>query len=274
MYAEVMTSRVDLYNSAYDKFAARVQERVRAETYGEDVGQSSWMTADELRHFARQLRLKATSHVLEIGSGSGGPALWLAKSVGCRVTGLDVNKFGIRNSNQLARELKLQNLARFQLTDASRTLPFPSDTFEAVFSNDAMCHISGRAAVLDEWFRVLKPGGRMLFTDAMVITGLVSHEEIATRSSIGRYFYLPPGENERLIEAAGFVSLRREDLTANAAAVSKRWRDARARRRNDLLKIEGRKNFEGLQKFLACVHLLSQEQRVSRFMYVARKPAN
>src|SRR5262249_3515291 len=161
---------------------------VRVETYGEDVGQSSWMTADELRHFVRRLRLKATSHVLEIGSGSGGPALWLAKAVGCPGTGLDVHKFGNRNSNPIARAQSLHNLARFRLADGSRTLPFPSDTVDGGFSNDAICHISGRAAVFDEWFRVLKPGGRMLFTDAMVITGLVSHEEIATRSSIGRYF--------------------------------------------------------------------------------------
>ena len=44
----------------------------------------------------------------------------------------------------------------------------------------------------------------MLYTDALVITGLVSHEEIATRSSIGTYFFLSPGENERLIRESGF----------------------------------------------------------------------
>ncbi len=46
-----MTVKVDLYNTYYDKFAADVQASVRAETYGEDIGQSSWMTAEELRYF-------------------------------------------------------------------------------------------------------------------------------------------------------------------------------------------------------------------------------
>src|SRR5947209_11363273 len=87
-----MRASVDLYNTSYDNFSARVQERVRAETYGEDIGQSSWMTTDELRHFARRLRLNRAAHVLEIGSGSGGPALFLAKLTGCRVTGLDINE--------------------------------------------------------------------------------------------------------------------------------------------------------------------------------------
>src|SRR5207253_7813940 len=45
---------------------------------------------------------------------------------------------------------------------------------------------------------------RMLFTDALVVTGILSNGEIATRSSIGPYFFLPAGENERLIETAGF----------------------------------------------------------------------
>jgi SAM-dependent methyltransferase len=265
--------RVDLYNSSYDNFSARVQEKVRSETYGEDIGQSSWMTADELRYFARRLQLKPASHVLEVGSGSGGSALFLAKLAGCRVTGLDINAFGIKNSNRLAQQQRLDDRVHFQLADASLRLPFRGRTFDAVFSNDVMCHVPDRPGVLKEWFRLLKPGGRFLFTDAMIITGMVSHEEIAVRSSIGRYFYLPDGENKRLIEDAGFVSMQSEDLTAGAATVSKRWHDARRKHRKDLVKIEGRENFEGLQKFLSCVHTLSSEHRLSRMMYLARKPA-
>ncbi|HVF26940.1 MAG TPA: hypothetical protein VM943_01790 [Pyrinomonadaceae bacterium] len=70
-----MSSSVDLYNNFYDNFSARVQEQVRAETYGEDVGQSSWMTAEELDRFIELLQLQSSSNLLEIGSGSGGPAL-------------------------------------------------------------------------------------------------------------------------------------------------------------------------------------------------------
>ena len=88
-------------------------------------------------------------------------------------------------------------------------LPFDDKTFDAVFSNDVLCHIPGRPKVLGEMFRVLKPGGRMLFSDALVVGGMLSHEEIATRSSIGFYVYSPPGENERLIEARGISPDRR-----------------------------------------------------------------
>lgn len=266
-----MATKVDLYNTYYDKFAADAQAAVRTETYGEDIGQSSWMTADELRHFIDLLKIDESSIVLEVGSGSGGPALFLAKETGCRLTGVDVNEFGIKNANDLARERGLSERAAFKQIDASKPLPFANDSFDIVFSNDVMCHLPERQSVLKEWHRVLKPGGQMLFTDALVISGIVSHEEIAKRSSIGLYFYLPPGENERMIEKAGFSIVSVEDLTPAAAEISKRWHDARERRRDAIIKIEGEENFDGLQEFLWCVHTLTKEERLSRFAYHARK---
>ncbi len=266
------TNSVDLYNNVYGDFASRAEADVRQETYGEDLGQSSWLTASEWLRFAAQLGIDARSHVLEVGSGSGGPAVYLAQQLGCRVTGVDINAHGVRNAGELAEARGVRERVAFHAIDASEPLPFEPDTFDAIISNDAMCHIRNREAVLRDWWRVLRPGGRALFTDAMVLTGIVSQEEIATRSSIGFYLFLPPGENERLIEQAGFALLGTDDVTANAAEVSLRWHDARARHRDVLETREGEANFEGLQRFLACVHALSVERRLSRFAYLMRKP--
>jgi hypothetical protein len=67
----------------------------------------------------------------------------------------------------------------------------------------------------------------VLFTDPVVVTGAVSNEELAARSSIGFFVFTSPGVNERLIAEAGFALLQREDVTENAPTVSKRWLDAR-----------------------------------------------
>lgn len=268
-----MAAPVDLYDNSYEQFSADAQRAVRAETYGEDIGQSGWMTADELRRFIVFLELKQTDDVLEIGSGSGGPALFLAKAVNCRLVGLDTNEFGVKNSIDLAHQHGFESQAEFRLADASQPLPFEPETFDAIISNDAMCHVAGRLEVLKEWRRVLKPGGRMLFTDALVITGVVSHEEIAQRSLIGFYFFVPSGENERLIREAGFELIRADDLTADAANIAKRWYDARANHRAEMIRIEGETNFAGLQNFLSCVHTLCGEGRLSRFAYLGRKQA-
>jgi SAM-dependent methyltransferase len=266
-----MKSKVDLYNTYYDKFATDAQQAVRSETYGEDIGQSSWMTADEMRHFIKLLEIDGSTNVLEVGSGSGGPALFIAENTVCHILGVDVNEFGVRNANDLAQQRFLDRRAVFQSIDAGKPLPFESDSFDVVFSNDVMCHVPDRPLVLRDWYRVLKAGGRMLFTDAMVMTGIVSHEEIAKRSSIGLYFYVPAGQNERMIEAAGFKIASVEDSTSQAAEISKRWHDARERHREAMVSLEGDENFSGLQEFLSCVHTLTSERRLSRQMYHARK---
>jgi SAM-dependent methyltransferase len=107
---------------------------------------------------------------------------------------------------------------RFEVCDLGKPLAFANETFDAVFGNDVMCHIPGRSAVLGEIHRVLKPGvGRLLFSDALIIGGILSHDEIAARSSIGYYLFSPPGENERLLREAGFTEVTVLDTTQNAS---------------------------------------------------------
>ena len=262
---------VDLYNNVYSGFGSDAEVAVRRQTYGEDIGQSSWMTASEWLGFADQLGATEASEVLEVGSGSGGPAIYLAVKRGCRVTGVDINEHGVRNAIALAADRGVADRVNFRVANASATLPFPETTFDAIVSNDAMCHIDRRLAVLREWHRVLRSGGRVLFTDAMVITGPVSHEELAIRSSIGFYLFVPPQENERLLREAGFELLGVEDLTGRAAEIARRWCEAREEHRKALITREGPENFQGLQRFLQCVHTLSTERRLSRYSYLAQK---
>jgi ubiquinone/menaquinone biosynthesis C-methylase UbiE len=267
-----MSARVDLYDSAYANYASEVYREVRMQTYGEDFGQTSWATTEESRKIPHRLALKPDSSVLELGCGSGGYALYVAETVGCRVVGLDINEPGVQNANQLATARGLGEKVHFERCDASKGLPFEDETFDAVFSNDVLCHLAGRQRVLGEMFRILKAGGRMLFSDALVVGGMLSHEEIATRSSIGFYVYSPPGENERLIARAGFRRISVTDTTDNAAQIAKQWYDAREKMTKELIAVEGDSNFEGLQRFLSCVHSLTTERRLLRYLYSANKP--
>jgi SAM-dependent methyltransferase len=161
---------------------------------------------------------------------------------------------------------------RFEVCDVSQPLPFADETFDAVFANDVVCHIPGRPSLIREMYRVLKPGvGRMLFSDALIIGGIVSHDEIATRSSIGFYLFSPPGENERLILKAGFTDLKVLDTTEHAACTAGRWYQARQKYKDRLLVAEGELKWAGLQRFLSCVQALTEERRLLRLLYQARK---
>lgn len=265
-----MPNGVDLYDGAYDKYDLDTYAQIRTETYGEDLGQTSWVTSQESEEIPVLLEIRPTSRVLEIGCGSGRYALRIAEQSRCHVVGLDLNAYGIRKANEIAGREKLDSLVRFEECDASRTLPFKDESFDAVFSNDVLCHMPARSSVLRELGRVLKPGGRLLFSDALVIGGLVTNEEVAIRSSIGTYVFSPPGTNERMIEAAGLCLVRGMDTTNNAAQIAKRWHDARQRRANEVVAVEGRANFDGLQGFLFCAYRLASERRLLRWVYVAR----
>ena len=264
-------AKVDLYNNAYAHDADRLYREIRIATYGEDFGQTSWATTEESHEIPRRLHVTPQSRVLEVGCGSGRYALYVAGSLGCQVLGLDINAAGIANCKQLADQQHLSAKVQFECCDVSAGLPAESNSFDAVFSTDVLCHIPNRAALLDEIHRVLKPGGRLLFSDALIVGGTISYDEIAARSSIGYYIFSPPGENERLIRHAGFRVLKVEDTTSNACDIAQRWREARESRKKELIDIEGEANYAGLQRFLACVQLLTGERRLLRRVYVARK---
>lgn len=126
--------------------------------------------------------------------------------------------------------------------------------------------------MFQEWRRVLRPGRCAVFTDSVVIAGPVTNDELALRSSIGLFLFVPVGVNEQLIEAAGLRLVRQEDVTANAAMVSGRWHESRESHKDALIKIEGEERFAGLQQFFGAVHRLTSERRLSRIVYLVKKP--
>jgi SAM-dependent methyltransferase len=198
----------------------------------------------------------------------GGPALYVANRAGCRVTGIDANEAGVDTAIQSATDSNQADRVTFTVANANSPLPFDDDSFEAILCIDSMNHFPDRLNVFQEWRRILRPGRRAVFTDPVVITGPVTNDELALRSSIGLFLFVPIGVNEQLIEAAGLRLVKHEDVTANAATVSGRWHESRARHKDALIKIEGEERFAGLQQFFAAVHRLTTERRLSRIVYL------
>lgn len=107
-----------------------------------------------------------TTRVLDIGSGYGGAARFLARESGCHVSALNLSDVENKAARRLNKEQGLDQ--RIEVIDGSfQELRHPDDMFDAVWSQDALLHSGDRAQVVKEVARVLKSGGQFLFTDPM-----------------------------------------------------------------------------------------------------------
>ena len=259
------------YDSTYSNINEKILQEVRDETYGVDLGQSGWLTSDEHLNFISQIKADSHSRILEVACGSGRPAMRIAEATGARVTGIDINEKGIASAIETSRNLKLDSLVDFQLADGAKRLPFEDGVFDSLICIDAINHLPDRANTLSEWRRVLKPEGLLLFTDPTTITGYLTDQEIAIRSSIGFFIFVPPGEDERFLRESGYEVIQKADVTSNMENVAKRWHDARAKLTDSLRKLEGESTFDGTQKFLEVTYTIAHERRLSRFSYLAKR---
>jgi 2-polyprenyl-3-methyl-5-hydroxy-6-metoxy-1,4-benzoquinol methylase len=271
MTASESGKRVDLYGASYRNFAHDLYAEIRRAAFGEDIGQTSWLTAEEQDLFISWLHLDRSSRLLDVACGSGKPTLRIAQKTGCHVSGVDLHEEGIASAKANAREIGYEGRAHFYHANAVERLSFEGASFDAVTCIDAINHLPDRLRVLTDWHRVLKPGGCLLFTDPIVLTGPITNEDIAVRASIGLFVFVPQGLDEALLQQAGFDVERMEDRTSNMAGNAAGWRAARAKREAELRKIEGDAAYFGQQRFLETAARLAEEKRLSRFAIMARK---
>ena len=233
------TGTSDHYGTHYGTFASDLFAEIREEAFGADIGQNGWLTSDEQDMFIGWLELSDTDHLLDLACGTGGPTLRIAQQTGCRVTGIDLHREGVANAIKSAKDLALDARAGFHEGNAAERLSFDNARFDAIICIDAINHLPNRLKVFQEWHRVLKPGGRLLFTDPIVLTGPVTNEEIAIRASIGFFLFVPLDLDEALLKEAGFDVERVENRTQNMAENASGWLQARDKRASDLRTIEG-----------------------------------
>jgi 2-polyprenyl-3-methyl-5-hydroxy-6-metoxy-1,4-benzoquinol methylase len=86
---ERLAARTDHYSVAYGNFVSGLYAEIRAEAFGEDIGQQSWLSAEEQDRFIAWLDLRPDHRLLDVACGSGGPTLRIAERTGCRVHGID-----------------------------------------------------------------------------------------------------------------------------------------------------------------------------------------
>lgn len=152
----------------------------------------------------------ASDRVLDLGAGYGGAARLLASVFGCQVDCVNLSEVQNERNRRLNREAMLDGL--INVIDANfEEIPLPDRRYSLVWSQDALLHSAARDRALAEAARLLRPGGRFIFTDPMqsdscppdALGPVLARLQLSSMASPG--YYCDAGQR------AGFTNFRFED---------------------------------------------------------------
>jgi len=152
--------------------------------------------------------------VLDVGSGIGGPARFLAAAYGCRVTGVDLSEPFVDVARYLTERTGQGGQVSFE-TASALELPFDEGLFDTVFLQHVAMNISDRARLYRELRRVLKSDGRLGTFDVVAIDG-EPHYPVPWARTPATSFLMTASATREAIETAGFRTLACQDGTEAA----------------------------------------------------------
>lgn len=165
---------------------------------------------------AKLAGIAADMRVLDVGSGVGGPARFLAATYGCRVTGLDLSEPFVDAARYLTERTGQNGQVSFE-TGSALELPFDQGRFDVVLLQHVAMNVSDRTRLYGGIRRVLKSGGRLATFD-VVMTGGEPLYPLPWARTPATSHLLTAAATREVIESAGFRTLAFRDDTEAAKA--------------------------------------------------------
>lgn len=213
---------------------------------GEDLHLGIYISKDDdiftasrrtVREMANLASIDEKSRIIDLGGGFGGSARYLAATYGCHVTVLNISETENERGRKMNREQGLDDL--IDIVDGNfEDIPFGENSFDIVWSQDAILHSSNRKKVITESVRVLRPGGDMIFTDPMQTGDCDEHElepiyERINLSSLGSPEYYDKVCRECGLEKISFTDLQ-EHLVKHYSMVLEKTREKEKELKRDV----------------------------------------
>ncbi len=175
----------------------------------------------------QNLPLAAGDHVLDVGCGGGGFAVWAARRFGCKVTGVTLVELHAKQATRLAQEHGVAHLCEFGVAEMER-LPFSSGTFDLVTNQESYCHARDKLSYLSEVRRVLRHGGHWRSVDFSVRPGLMDERSAGDYRTVLEGFQIPsldpPGRVAEILEEVGYEQIRCSDISDRVKPSARRIR--------------------------------------------------
>ena len=167
---------------------------------------------------ATRVGIPSEAHVLDAGSGLGGPSRYLAETFGCQVTGVDFAPAYVDIARLLADKAGLAGKVRY-VAGSITDMPFLSETFDLVWSQHVVMNIRDRDGLYGEIRRVLKKGGKFAFFDPYVPAGgEVPHYPTPWAESVATSTLLTEDETRASLAQAGLQVQRWDDVSERGMA--------------------------------------------------------
>ncbi|WP_164927080.1 methyltransferase domain-containing protein [Chlorobaculum tepidum] len=220
---------------------------------------------------ARKAGVTAETHLLDVCSALGGPARYLAKNYGCRVTGLDATQRMHAEAIRRTIEAGLSGKIDYVLGNAL-DMPFPASSFDVVWGQDAWCYITDKQRLIGECARVLKPGGVLAFTDWLE-AGPMTDEELTALNTFMVFPYMETLDGYAMLaEQAGLTVIEKEDLTPDFAAHVQGYLDmVQNQYRQAIVDNYGQEMYDAVEQGIMLWRDASAAGKVGRGRLVARK---
>jgi len=176
------------------------------------------------KELVAMLKPQPGERLLDIGSGVGGPARWIAAKFGCHVTGVDLTpEFcaaaeALNAATGLAGRVTIRN-------GSALDLPVPDGAFDAAYSQNVVMNIADKPCFYREAFRALRPGGRLALSNLCLGAGGAPYYPVPWATTAETSFLAPPEEMRRDLLAEGFEIDHFEDTTAATLEMQRRARE-------------------------------------------------
>jgi SAM-dependent methyltransferase len=175
------------------------------------------------QEIADQLSVAATDHLLDIGSGIGGPARYVAARFGARVTGIDLTAAFCEAARHLTKVVGPADRVTFERGNAL-AMPFADSSFDGAYSMNVSMNIADKAALYAEIRRVLRPGGWLVLSELAQGPGGAPDYPAPWALTAESSFLATPSATRAGLEAAGFTVSAMHETTEQALAFGQRSR--------------------------------------------------